>query len=98
MAIVPDLSGNSPIGNDVDRTLVDDPATPGTAVYPVTKANSDLPNGTCRELFVGTAGTANLMDSEGNILADFPLQAGRNGILVRQVRTGGTATDIWAVY
>jgi len=47
---------------------------------------------------VGTAGTGNLMDAGGNILANYPLQAGYHWLAVRQVRTGGTATDIWALY
>lgn len=64
----------------------------------VTKANSDLPDGVCRALFCGTAGTVNLMDATGEILADFPLQVGVNPIQVKQVRTPGTASDIWALY
>lgn len=64
----------------------------------VTKANSNLPDGPCRGLLVGTAGTANLMDASGAILADVPLQTGYNPIQVLQVRTSGTADDIWALY
>lgn len=71
---------------------------PAERIVAVTKADSNLPQGTCRSLMCGTAGTANLMDAEGNIVADFPLQQGYNPISVRQVRTGGTATDIWALY
>lgn len=48
-----------------------------------------------RALWVGTAGTANLTDAEGNAMADFPLVAGLNPIQVSLVRTGGTADDIW---
>lgn len=48
-----------------------------------------------RALWVGTAGTANITDAEGNDLADFPLKAGLNPIVVTKVRTGGTADDIW---
>lgn len=67
----------------------------------LTKANTDivrvggLP---VRALYVGTAGTANLMGGDGEIATDFPLQAGLNPIRPRQVRTGGTADDIWALY
>ncbi len=67
--------------------------------YPlVTKANSDLPGGTCRGLLVGTAGTANLMDKDGVIETDVPLQQGYNPLCAKQVRTGGTADDIRALY
>jgi hypothetical protein len=64
----------------------------------VTKADADLPNGKCRGLLVGTAGTANLADADINITTAVPLQAGYNPLVVRQVRTGGTASDIWALY
>jgi hypothetical protein len=71
---------------------------PSTSFPPVTKANSDLPGGTSRGLLVGTAGTANLMDAEGVIRTNVPLQQGYNPLSCRQVRTGGTASDIWALY
>jgi hypothetical protein len=64
----------------------------------VTKADSNLPAGECRALLVGTAGTANLMDATGEILANVPLQQGYNPLKVLQVRTGGDADDIWALY
>jgi hypothetical protein len=67
-------------------------------LIPVTKANTDLPHGVTRGVNCGSAGTANLMDAHGNIVANFPLHAGYNPIQVLQVRTGGTATDIWALY
>lgn len=65
---------------------------------PVTKADADLPDGICRGLLVGTAGTANLMDADGNIRANVPLQAGYNALSCKQVRTGGTSSDIFALY
>lgn len=67
------------------------------AYYKVTKADSDLPGGVARGLCCGTAGTANLMRLDGSTVTDFPLQQGYNPIGVRQVRTGGTADDIWAL-
>ncbi len=60
--------------------------------------DTDLTNGVCRSLWVGTAGTANLVDEQGNTLTNFPLLAGLNPIRVTQVETGGTADDIWAMY
>lgn len=68
------------------------------AIVSVTKANNDLARLPTKGLLCGTAGTVNLMDAEGNIVADVPLQQGYNPIQVRQVRTGGTADDIWALY
>lgn len=67
----------------------------------LTKASTDIPRVgglAVRALYVGTAGTANLMGGDGEIATDFPLQAGMNAIRPRQVRTGGTADDIWALY
>lgn len=73
-------------------------AAPADDFLPVTKANSNLPNGTCRALLVGTPGTANLMSAEGNTRTNVPLQQGYNPLACKQVRTGGTADDIWALY
>ena len=64
----------------------------------VTKADSALPQGVTRGLWVGTAGTANLMDADGNIESNVPLLAGFNPFQCKQVRTGGTAADIRAMY
>lgn len=71
---------------------------PAAKFFKVTKADALLPNGNCRALLVGTAGTANLMDTAGNIATDVPLLAGYNPLSCAQVRTGGTADDIWALY
>lgn len=76
---------------------VDSDAPAGLFVL-ATKANEQLPGGTCRALLVGTPGTANLMDGAGNIRTNVPLQQGYNPLACRQVRTGGTADDIWALY
>lgn len=73
-------------------------SAPARKFAPVTKANADLPDGPCRALRVGTAGTANLMEQDGTIRTDVPLFAGDNPLTVLQVRTGGTAADIWALY
>jgi hypothetical protein len=78
------------------------PDLPGLAsagvFIPITKADSNLEDGVPRGLLVGTAGTANLMDMRGNIRTNVPLQAGYNWLRPRQIRTGGTAADIWALY
>jgi hypothetical protein len=73
--------------------------SPAGIIAAVTKADADLPApGVTRALLVGTAGTANLKDAAGNTLANVPLQQGYNPLRVMQVRTGGTASDIWALY
>jgi hypothetical protein len=71
---------------------------PATLVVPVTKADANLSGGTCRALLVGTPGTANIQDASGVTRTNVPLQQGYNPISCKQVRTGGTASDIWALY
>lgn len=74
-------------------------SSPARAVRPVTKDDgADLPDGTCRALLVGSGGTANLVDAAGNDLSGVPLQTGYNPVRVARFKTGGTATDIWAIY
>lgn len=73
-------------------------SAPARTFVPVTKADEDLTGGTCRGLLVGTAGTANLMQQDGTIRTNVPLQAGYNPLSVLQIRLGGTAADIWALY
>lgn len=69
-----------------------------SALRLVTKANQDLPNGVSLGLLVGTAGTANIVDESGALCPDVPLQQGYNPIRCKQIRTGGTADNIWALY
>lgn len=74
------------------------PTAPARGARKVTKADADLPDGIARSLWVGTAGTANLVDATGSLCTSFPLVQGPNPIAVSQVKLGGTADDIWALY
>lgn len=81
-------------------TLTDIQARNGIAdaAYLVTPDdNNDLPNGTAEGLLCGTAGTCNLIDGRGNLCTNYPLQQGYNPIRVQRVKTGGTASNIWAL-
>lgn len=74
-------------------------SSPARALSPITKDDgADLPDGTCRALLVGSGGTANIVDAAGNDLANVPLQTGFNPLRVARVKTGGSASDIWAIY
>ncbi len=84
--------------NPISERAGDASMRPADAYAPVNKADADLPDGTCRALWVGTAGTANLMEQDGTIRTNFPLMQGPNALVCKQVRTGGTAADIWAIY
>lgn len=73
--------------------------SPGSKIVPVTKDdNADLPDGVCRALLVGTAGTANLIDKSGATRTNVPLQQGYNPIRASRIKLGGAAADIWAIY
>lgn len=72
--------------------------SPAERYVPVAKSDTDLVDGPCRALLVGTAGTATLMQIDGTIRANVPLVQGLNPLACKQVRTGGTAADIWALY
>lgn len=74
-------------------------SSPASKLVPVTKSDdTDLPNGTCRALLVGTGGTATLLDATGTERVDVPLQQGFNPIGVQRIKLGGTADNIWALY
>lgn len=64
----------------------------------LTKADADVASGPCTALLVGTAGTANLQGFDGVTRTDVPLQQGYNPLYVKQLRTGGTADNIWCLY
>jgi hypothetical protein len=57
----------------------------------------DFTNGVCRALLVGTAGTATVIDADGNTATNIPLQQGYNPLRVSKV-TLGTASDVWALF
>ena len=72
---------------------------PASRLVPITPDDdTDLPGGVCRALLVGTAGTANLIDASGTQRDGVPLQQGYNPIGVQRVKTGGSATNLWALY
>ena len=84
--------------NPIAFRFGDASSAPADAIVPVTKADEPLPGGTCRSLLVGTEGTANIVDGQGEARSNVPLQKGYNPIVCQQVRLGGTAANIWALY
>lgn len=69
---------------------------PASQAVEVTKGSA-LP-GTCRALWIGTAGTLNFTTADGAALTDFPAKEGLLPIAVASVQASGTADDIWALY
>jgi len=59
----------------------------GATTIPVTRA-----------LLVGTAGTATVVDADGNTATDIPLQAGYNPLQIQKLTALGTAANVWALY
>ena len=70
---------------------------PSGNVVKLTKAD-DTDITVPRSLWVGTAGTANIVDEAGAARANFPLKEGLNPIRISQLEAGGTADDIWGLY
>lgn len=74
-------------------------SAPAFKIVPITPNDAaDLPEGVCRGLLVGTAGAANLVDASGAERTGVPLQQGFNPIGVARLKTGGSASNIWALY
>jgi hypothetical protein len=74
-------------------------SSPARALVKVTKSDTvDIATSACRALLVGVAGSATLIDASGAEQIGVPLQQGYNPIMVRRVKTGGTADGIWALY
>lgn len=67
-------------------------------IGPLSAGASVLVGGTCRALLVGTAGTATVLDADGNTCTDIPLQAGYNPIQIQKLTALGTAANVWALY
>jgi hypothetical protein len=78
--------------------LPDGAGDPAQGIIAITPANTPLPNGTCKGIMCGTAGTLNGIDETGNVFTGFPLVQGYNRIRVSQVSIGGTAANLWALY
>lgn len=70
----------------------------GVIIGPFTKVNTNIAGGPPRAICVGTAGTLNFIDTNGNVSTAYPAQAGYNPIRPAQIKTGGTADDIWLLY
>ena len=68
---------------------------PASRVVKLSQSGSDI--AVPRALWVGTAGTATMLDEQGNTLTDFPLKAGLNPIRIKRW-SAGTASDVWALY
>ena len=73
---------------------------PAAKVVSVTASDTtNLPDGPCRALLVGTAGDADIVDASGVLRSTVPLQQGFNPMQVIRINsTNLTASNIWALY
>ena len=51
-----------------------------------------------RALWVGTAGAVAAIDAYGNVLSAFPLFAGYNPVMLSELTTLTSASNIWGMY
>ena len=51
-----------------------------------------------KALWVGSAGTATMKDGYGDVLTGFPLEVGYNPIMISELTTLGTASNVWGMY
>jgi len=74
-------------------------AAPANHVRAITPDSSnDLPDGVCRAICVGGAGTLDFIDAGGSSVTGFPVIVGYNPIGVKRVLTSTTATSLFALY
>jgi hypothetical protein len=68
-----------------------------------TLLNTDLtagsgPGVTAKGIQVGTAGTIDGIDAQGNAFSGFPVTTGWNKIVIKQLTAVHTAANIWGLY
>ncbi len=76
---------------------VDGKVEPAVDAEPITLGQPFV-KGIARAIWVGSAGTGNLITANDTLLTDFPLKEGILPMQVKAILTGGTATDLWALF
>jgi len=74
-----------------DRNSINAPSE----VFAEITEGENIPNGPARYLLVGTAGTATLVREDGVEVEDVPLQAGYNPLVTKQVKSLGSAANVF---
>ena len=72
--------------------------SPGTAYKIVPLSASATAFSACTALNVGTGGTADITDADGNAISGYILAAGYNPIQITKLTALGTAANVWALY
>lgn len=74
------------------------PTEPLYDVVPVTPSNDALAGGRCRAILATVAGTVNITTAAGVERNAVPINVGVNPIAATHIRSGGTATGLFAGY
>ena len=80
-----------------------DPSTTWLQLDAAPLLNADLtatggPGVTAKGIQVGTAGTIDGVDAQGNTFAGFPVVAGWNKIILKKLTAVHTAANIWGLF
>ncbi len=70
----------------------------GKCVVQVFPGSGPFADGPCKALIIGVAGLLNLFDCASMDARGVPFQAGYTDLGIQEIRSGGTASNIWAVY
>lgn len=70
----------------------------GKHVTKVFAGSGAFAKGPCRALLVGSGGLLNIFDATSVAGVDVPFPTGMTDLSIQEIRSGGTAADIWAVY
>jgi len=70
----------------------------GKHITQVFAGSGAFAKGPCRALLVGSGGTLNIFDSTSVAGQGVPFPPGQTDFSVQEIRSGGTATGIWAIY
>jgi hypothetical protein len=87
--------------SDLPSGVLQDPST--TYVKLDTLVGTDLtgngqPGVPAKGLWVGTAGTIDGVDAQGNNFTGFPVIVGFNPIMVKEITALHTAANVWGLY
>lgn len=70
----------------------------GRDLVELTPSDTEFANGISKGLWIGVSGTINITTQDGSDLDGVPVVSGYFPIACKKLRSGGTATDVYAVY
>ena len=70
----------------------------GKHITQVFAGSGAFAKGPCRALLIGSGGTLNIFDATSVAGVAVPFPTGQTDLSIQEVRSGGTAASIWAIY